>query len=74
MTAKAAVYTVAEKMLQKGFVRIQKGAARDATNGESRAVLRKMEAAQDSARRSRVGMWRYGDADSDDEMDGRGRP
>jgi staphylococcal nuclease domain-containing protein 1 len=74
VAAKAAVYTVAEKMLQKGFVRIQKGAARDATNGESRAVLRKMEAAQDSARRSRVGMWRYGDADSDDEMDGRGRP
>jgi endonuclease YncB( thermonuclease family) len=72
--AKVEVYTVAEKMLQKGFVRIQKGAARDATNGESRAVLRKMVASQESARQSRVGMWRYGDADSDDETDGRGRP
>lgn len=68
------VFTVAEKMLKEGVVRIQKFAARDATNPESREVLRKMEAAQALARKNRVGMWRYGDADSDDETDGRGRP
>lgn len=70
-TDEVVVYTVAEKMLRAGVVRVQKYAARDATNVESRAVLNNMERAQEHARANRIGMWQYGDVDSDDDVDGR---
>ena len=60
--------TINEEMLAAGLARIARVRGR-LPNGES-SLMDALEAAEDSAKNTRVGIWQYGDpGDSDDEED-----
>lgn len=70
--------TVNEQLVSSGLARVAKPAAAEATAArmmDGSAVVKlaaDLNVAQEAARKSRAGMWRYGDIGDDDDEDGRG--
>jgi hypothetical protein len=62
--------SINEALLLRGLARISKTAVRASRrhSPNAQALLEQLQAAEDSAHRKHIGIWRYGDVgDSDDE-------